>query len=205
MAGLINIGRQTLGQATQGFGAASQLEQSRNAMGRQIDAARNAQRMSMATTGAGLGSSIGVNKLMANNAMVDAFNAGLSAQLPAPYLGTAATTTAPTINAVSAGAAPLNSAALTANVGGLGTVATPTGAMTLAAPTSAAAPIAAVETGAAILPEAIAAQTAAVEAGAATAGAASSTGTMAALGAVATPLLIGAAGALLLDSLFDIF
>ena len=179
MAGLINIGRQTLGQATQGFGAASQLEQSRNAMGRQIDAARNAQRMSMATTGAGLGSSIGVNNLMANNAMVDAFNAGLSAQLPAPSLGTAATTTAPTINAVSAGAA--------------------------AAPASAAAPIAAVETGAAILPEAIAAQTAAVEAGAATAGAASSTGTMAAIGAVATPLLIGAAGALLLDSLFDIF
>jgi hypothetical protein len=200
MAGLINVGRQTLGQATQGFGAASQLEQSRNAMGRQLDAARNAQRMSMATTGAGLGASIGVNNLMGRMADAELASRVGSMSLPAPTLS------AP-VNVVSAGSAPLNSTALGANVGSLGTVATPTGPMALAAPASSVAPIAAVETGAAVLPEAIAAQTAAVEAGTVGAGAAggASTGTMAAIGAVATPLLIGAGAALLLDSLFDIF
>jgi len=197
MAGLINVGRQTLGQATQGFGAASQLEQSRNAMGRQLDAARNAQRMSMATTGAGLGASIGVNNLMA------AQKAALAGQpiAGASNIGTGAVfNAAPTLGgqAITQGAGTIAPEALAAFEAS--TIAAPTGGVTVAGGGStlglsgAAAGEAAL---AATAPEIAAATTATTTAG--------STGTMAAIGAVATPLLIGAGAALLLDSLFDIF
>ena len=195
MAGLINIGRQTLGQATQGFGAASQLEQSRNAMGRQIEAARNAQRMSMATTGAGLGASIGVNNLMAAQPVAGATNIGTGAVFnTAPQLGG---------QAISQGAQMIAPEALAAFEAS--TIAAPAGGVTVAGGGStlglsgAAAGEAAL---AATAPEIAAAAAPEIAAATTTAG---STGTMAAIGAVATPLLIGAAGALLLDSLFDIF
>ena len=63
MAGLIGAGRNTLNQATGGFQTVAGLESARNSMNAQLAAARNAQRSSMVTTGAGLGASIGINNL----------------------------------------------------------------------------------------------------------------------------------------------
>jgi len=68
MAGLIGVGRNTLGQASVGFQQSAGLEANRNAAQQQLDAARAAQRSSMVTTGAGLGGSIGVNNYMAAKA-----------------------------------------------------------------------------------------------------------------------------------------
>lgn len=182
MAGLINVGRQTLGQATQGFGAASQLEQSRNAMGRQLDAARNAQRVSMTTTGAGLGASIGVNNLMANQAAAKAAEEAAKQAALKTAVSAPAATSAP-------------AASWTIPVGG--------GPMPIAGADAVAANVVGdvmLEQGAEMLAEEAAKQALAEgtkQAGAQTLGAT--------IGAIATPLLIGAAGALLLDSLFDIF
>lgn len=205
MAGLIGIGRQTLGQATGGFGAASQLEQSRNAMGRQIDAARNAQRMSMVTTGGGLGASIGVNNLLkqqaaqkaAEQAALKAGTQAVTSAAPnAPAL--AALETVPTVTPdLLLQAARADGAAILGKAAGTGTAATGT---TAAGTASALLP------SGGVLPTGVVASsgTTTLTAGA-TPVVAGSKPILGTLGAVATPLLIGAAGALLLDSLFDIF
>ena len=157
MAGLIGIGRNTLGQANVGFQQSANLEDNRNAMGDQLRQARAAQRASMVTTGAGLGGSIGVNNAMAASA---AAKAGTTAA------GTGAIGTAP---AVLATAAPEVLATAGAEV--LAGTVVPT--VVPAAVPAVAAPVAAAP--------------------------------MAGVMAIATPLLIGAGAALLLDSMFDIF
>ena len=157
MAGLIGIGRNTLGQANVGFQQSANLEDNRNAMGDQLRQARAAQRASMVTTGAGLGGSIGVNNAMAASA---AAKAGTTAA------GTGAISTAP---AVLATAAPEVLATAGAEV--LAGTVVPT--VVPAAVPAVAAPVAAAP--------------------------------MAGVMAIATPLLIGAGAALLLDSMFDIF
>jgi len=164
MAGLIGIGRNTLGQANVGFQQSANLEDNRNAMGDQLRQARAAQRSSMVTTGAGLGGSIGVNNAMAASA---AAKAGAAA-------GTGAVGTAP---AVLATAAPEVLATAAPEV------LTTAGAEVLAGT---------------VVPTVV---PAAVPAVAAPAAAAPMAGVM----AIATPLLIGAGAALLLDSMFDIF
>jgi len=165
MAGLIGIGRNTLGQANVGFQQSANLEDNRNAMGDQLRQARAAQRASMVTTGAGLGGSIGVNNAMAASA---AAKAGTTAA------GTGAISTAPAVLAtaapeVLATAAPEVLATAGAEV--LAGTVVPT--VVPAAVPAVAAPVAAAP--------------------------------MAGVMAIATPLLIGAGAALLLDSMFDIF
>lgn len=194
MAGLIGVGRNTLSQATGGFSAVGGMQQQRNAMNDQLDAARKAQRVSMATTGAGLGASVGVNNLMRQGAAKVASTvspniAGTTATA-LPSAGTAALGEAGTAvgTAAGTGATATAGAAGAAGAGGAAT----------AAPISAAiAADTAATTGAV---------TTALE-GASVAGttAGGSTGLLAGVGAIATPLLIGAGAALLLDSLFDIF
>jgi hypothetical protein len=182
MAGLIGVGRNTLGQANVGFQQSANLEDSRNAMGDQLRQARAAQRASMVTTGAGLGGSIGVNNLMAANAAAN------TATIAAPI---GATTIVPTVIP-----AALPSGGLVATGGAVGTsTGLGAGAATTAGMTTAGA--------AAGTAAGTTAATTAAAGGAAAGGAA--TGTMAAIGAIATPLLIGAGAALLLDSMFDIF
>lgn len=193
MAGLIGVGRNTLGQASVGFQQSAGLEANRNAAQQQLDAARSAQRSSMVATGAGLGGSIGVNNYMANAATqkgIESFGQRIGidgiSKLAAQET---ATTVAPEVVAtvapeVVATAAPevLTTAAIDA-----ATAAGTTAAGTTAAGATAAGTTAATTAG-----------TGAVVGGA-------STGAMATIGAIATPLLIGAGAALLLDSVFDIF
>jgi hypothetical protein len=181
MAGLIGVGRNTLGQASVGFQQSAGLEANRNAAQQQLNAARAAQRSSMVSTGAGLGGSIGVNNLMAANAAAKAGTtvaAGTTAASAAPAVLTPAIQAAvPATALTSTGGFVGTSTALGAGAG------TTAGMTTLGAAGAAAAPAAA----------------APVAVGGA------STGALAGIGAIATPLLIGAGAALLLDSLFDIF
>lgn len=179
MAGLIGAGRNTLNQATGGFQTVAGLESARNSMNAQLTAARNAQRSSMVTTGAGLGASIGINNLVGAGAAA-AGGAGAGAAGAAGAAGGGWAIPA------AAGVMPLG-----------GTAAAGTAAAGTAAAGTAAAGTAAAGTAAA--------GTAAAGTAAAGATGAASMGTMAAIGAVATPLLIGAGAALLLDQLFDIF
>jgi len=228
MAGLIGVGRNTLSQASSGFQTVAGLETARNNMARQLNAARDSQRVSSVTTGAGLGASIGVTNLMKQRAAEEAGRqaVGAAAQTAAPQSALAAlegtkatpqllleaaradgaaklaampipglTSTAAPVSAglAQAGTAAGSLATPIATAGSLGTVATPAGALTLAAPTGAAAATGTAATGAA------------ATGAAAGAGGAASTGALATIGAVATPLLIGAGAALLLDTMFDIF
>lgn len=176
MAGLIGVGRNTLDQATGGFRGAATLETQRNNAADQLKAARDAQRMSSVSTGAGLGASAGVQAI--------AKAGGIGGKL-APMAGQ-------TITVGGAGAgAGLGTAATTATTAA-GTAAG-TAASTLPASVAAVGDLTATIAPAVIEVPGIA-------------GATSGIGGMgAAIGAVATPLLIGAGAALLLDSLFDIF
>jgi hypothetical protein len=185
MAGLIGVGRNTLGQASVGFQQSAGLEANRNAAQQQLNAARAAQRSSMVATGAGLGGSIGVNNLMAAQAAAKgvptAALAGQTAAATGSVTGSAGTGA---LFGVSGSGAPMSLAALEAGTAAAGTAAAGTAAGTTAgtvAGTVAAAPVAAAPV------------------------AGASTGAMATIGAIATPLLIGAGAALLLDSMFDIF
>jgi hypothetical protein len=161
MAGLIGAGRSTLSQATGGFSNVAAFEAARNQSADNMKAARNAQRMSAVSTGAGIGASIGLKGVMAAKTAASAVP---TVSAIAPTLAAAA---APTTAATTIGAAALPTA----------TAALGTGTTVAAAPVAAAA----ASTGAA------------------------ATGAMAAIGAIATPLLIGVGAALLLDSIFDIF
>jgi hypothetical protein len=184
MAGLIGVGRNTLGQASVGFQQGAGLEANRNAAQQQLDAARSAQRSSMVATGAGLGGSIGVNNLMAAQAAAKTVPTAALAGQTAAATGTAAGTAAlPSGALVSTGGAVGTSTALGAGAG------TTAGMTTLGAAGATAAPAAVATTAAAPVAAAPVA----------------STGAMATIGAIATPLLIGAGAALLLDSMFDIF
>ena len=181
MAGLIGVGRNTLGQANVGFQQSANLQDSRNAMGDQLRQARAAQRASMVTTGAGLGGSIGVNNAMAAGAAAKgvptAALAGKTAAATGSVTGSAGTGA---LFGVPASGAPMSLAALEAGT-----------AAGTAAGTGAAAGTAA-EVLATTAPEIVA-------------GTIAPTAPAAGVMAIATPLLIGAGAALLLDSLFDIF
>lgn len=190
MAGLIGVGRNTLGQASVGFQQTAGLESSRMAMADQLAAARAAQRSSMVSTGAGLGASVGANKLAAAG--------GIGAKAAAPVAAPVATAipVAETIAVPISGPSALGTieAGAMTSLGQTGTVsALPAAAETLAV---------AGETAGALAPEIA---TAATEGVTAAAGSSGATGVLGAVGTVATPLLIGAGAALLLDSLFDIF
>lgn len=182
MAGLIGIGRNTLGQANVGFQQSAALEDNRNAMGDQLRQARAAQRASMVTTGAGLGGSIGVNNAMAASAAAKAGTtvAGTAAAAPAVLT--------PAIQAAVPATGLIPTAGYVGTSTGLGAGAATTAGMTTAG--------AAAGTTAA---------TTAATTGTAVGAGAASTGAMAGVMAIATPLLIGAGAALLLDSMFDIF
>ena len=163
MAGLIGVGRSTLGQASVGFQQSAGLEANRNAAQQQLNAARAAQRSGTVVSGAGLGASVGVNNYMANAATqkgIESFGQRIG------------------IDGISKLAAQETAKAVAPEV-----VAT-------AAPEIAAT--VAPEIAATVAPELAVT-------------AAPSTGALAGIGAIATPLLIGAGAALLLDSVFDIF
>lgn len=198
MAGLIGIGRNTLGQANVGFQQSANLEDSRNAMGMQLRQARAAQRASMVTTGAGLGGSIGVNNLMAGGNFVPA-SASQALAVPAAVTGAAPVAVAGE-GAMVAGELASQLGAISAPASGIAGASTAAGtaAITGAAPVAvsglgAAAPVAGELVGT------LGTMTAPAS------GIGASTGALAGIGAIATPLLIGAGAALLLDSMFDIF
>jgi len=190
MAGLIGVGRNTLGQASVGFQQGAGLEASRNAAADQLRAARAAQRSSMVSTGAGLGASVGANKLAAAG--------GIGGKVAAPaavgYTPAIATGETIAVPLTQTGMVPALESSAMAATGQTGLVsALPAAGETLAV---------AGETAGAVLPEIA---TAATEGVTAAAGSGGATGVLGAIGTVATPLLIGAGAALLLDSLFDIF
>ena len=207
MAGLVGIGRNTLSQASGGFQTVAGLEAQRNATNKQLAAARNAQRSSMAATGAGIGASIGVNKLMANKAAETAAQKlgskigieGVRELAAQEALSSATITPVTQIAPVSselAGMPALNLPGIAAAPAAEG-VAAGTAAGATAGTAAGATAGTAATTGTVV--------GTATAAPAAAAPVAASTGPLAAIGTVATPLLIGAGAALLLDSLFDIF
>jgi hypothetical protein len=202
MAGLIGVGRNTLGQASVGFQQSAGLEANRNAAQQQLNAARAAQRSNMVATGAGLGGSVGVNNYMAAKAAAAKAGttvptavapiavSGQPAMLAAPATEIAGAISAPA-SGIAGGPVALSGAgmgapvAIEAAVPAAGELVASLGGIT--APTSGIA--------------GAAGTTAATTAGTG----AASTGALAGIGAIATPLLIGAGAALLLDSMFDIF
>lgn len=198
MAGLIGIGRNTLGQAAVGFQQTAGLEANRNAAAQQLEAARSAQRSSMVSTGAGLGASVGVNNLMA--AAPTTLTAVAPAAAPAAVAPTAAVAGGVPMSTL--GATSINGVPMIAANYGLETIALPAAEAITAGGSAAGAAGAGTAAGtAATTGTATAAGTTATAAS----GAGASAGALGAIGAVATPLLIGAGAALLLDSLFDIF
>ena len=171
MAGLIGVGRNTLGQASVGFQNSAGLEANRNAAQQQLNAARAAQRSGTVVSGAGLGASVGVNNYMANAATqkgIESFGQRIG------------------IDGISKLAAQETAKAVAPEV--VASVAPEV--VATAAPEIAAT--VAPEIAATVAPELAVT-------------AAPSTGALAGIGAIATPLLIGAGAALLLDSMFDIF
>lgn len=190
MAGLIGIGRQNLYDASGGFRAAAGLEQQRNAFNEQMEAARKAQTMSMATTGAGIGGSVGINNYLAAK---DALAAQQLAAQGAVSTAAAAPATAAQIGAGTEAATIManayNPAFQAAAIEAAGATAAGTTAGTTAGVTAVGT------TAGAAAPAAVAAPAAAAPAA----------GPLAAVGTIATPLLIGAGAALLLDQVFDIF
>lgn len=192
MAGLIGIGRNTLGQANVGFQQSAALEDNRNAMGDQLRQARAAQRASMVTTGAGLGGSIGVNNAMAAGAAAKGVpTAALAGKTAAATGSVTGSATTGAMFGVPVSGAPMSLAALEAGTAAASTAAG-TGAGFTVSATGAPMALAGLEAGTAAVAPAVVAP-------------AASTGAMATIGAIATPLLIGAGAALLLDSMFDIF
>lgn len=204
MAGLIGVGRNTLGQASVGFQKSADLEVNRNAAQQKLNAARAAQRSGTVVSGAGLGASVGVNNYMANAATqkgIESFGqrigidgiSKLAAQEAATAAGTGSVTGSAGTGAlfgVPSSGAPMSLAALEAGTAA-GTAAGTGAGFTVSA------------TGA---PMALAGLEAGTTAGTGVvAGTGASTGALAGIGAIATPLLIGAGAALLLDSMFDIF
>lgn len=188
MAGLIGAGRNTLSQATGGFSDVAAFENARNITADQMKAARKAQRISAVSQGAGIGASIGLTKAAAMAKPITI----PSATIPGVNLGVPVAGT-PITAAPAAAAAPAASSVL------------PAGSQLAAqAATLEAAPLAiAAETAPLVASAPVATTTTATTIGGATIP--GSAGLGATIGAIATPLLIGAGAALLLDSLFDIF
>lgn len=214
MAGLIGIGRNTLGQANVGFQQSAALEDNRNAMGMQLRQARAAQRASMVTTGAGLGGSIGVNNLMAAKAAAAKAGLPVATTAAAPVTVVAAPANVATSVGGQLGAVPIPVSEITGV--GVNSLASAAPEVLLADAVSTAVPTVALEAAAPVAGElagtlgAITAPASGITGAAATTGGTAavggaSTGLMAGIGAIATPLLIGAGAALLLDSVFDIF
>jgi len=195
MAGLIGVGRNTLGQASVGFQQSAGLEANRNAAQQQLNAARAAQRSSMVSTGAGLGGSVGVNNYMAAKAAAAKAGTGAATTAAAPVAvvgedGALAAEAGTQLGAITAPASGITGAGAASTAAGAASTVVPTVALEAAVPAAGEL----VGTLGAIQAPA---------SGIAASGA--STGALAGIGAIATPLLIGAGAALLLDSMFDIF
>lgn len=217
MAGLIGVGRNTLGQASVGFQQGAGLEANRNAAQQQLNAARAAQRSTMVSTGAGLGGSIGVNNYMAAKAAAAKAGTGAATTAAAPVTVVAAPANVATSVGGQLGAVPIPVSEITGV--GVNSLASAAPEVLLADAVSTAVPTVALE---AAVPAAgelagtlgvitaptsgiAAGTTAATTAGTSAVAGGASTGALAGIGAIATPLLIGAGAALLLDSMFDIF
>jgi hypothetical protein len=215
MAGLIGVGRNTLGQASVGFQQSAGLEANRNAAQQQLDAARAAQRSSMVTTGAGLGGSIGVNNYMAAKAAAAKAGTGATSAAAPPVAVLSAPADVATSVGTQLGSVPIPVSEITGT--GINSLASTTPELLLAEATSTAVPTVALEGAVPVAGElagtlgTLTAPTSGIAAGTtaagttAAAGGTAATGAMATIGAIATPLLIGAGAALLLDSMFDIF
>lgn len=214
MAGLIGVGRNTLGQASVGFQQSAGLEANRNAAQQQLDAARAAQRSSMVTTGAGLGGSIGVNNYMAAKAAAARAGTGAATTAAPPVAVLSAPADVATSVGTQLGSVPIPVSEITGT--GINSLASAAPEALLAEATSTAVPTVALEAAAPAAGElagtlgAITTPASGITGAAATTGGTAavggaSTGAMATIGAIATPLLIGAGAALLLDSMFDIF
>jgi hypothetical protein len=217
MAGLIGVGRNTLGQASVGFQQSAGLEANRNAAQQQLNAARAAQRSSMVATGAGLGGSIGVNNYMAAKAAAAKAGTGAATTAAPPVAVLSAPADLATSVGTQLGSVPVPVSEITGT--GINSLASTAPELLLAEATSTAVPTVALEAavpaagelagtlGAITAPTSgiAAGTTAATTAGTSAVAGGASTGALAGIGAIATPLLIGAGAALLLDSLFDIF
>lgn len=217
MAGLIGVGRNTLGQASVGFQQSAGLEANRNAAQQQLDAARAAQRSSMVTTGAGLGGSIGVNNYMAAKAAAAKAGTGATSAAAPPVAVLSAPADLATSVGTQLGPVPIPVSEISGV--GINSLASTTPELLLAEATSTAVPTVALEAAAPAAGELVgtlgtltaptsgiaAGTTAATTTGTGVVAGGASTGALAGIGAIATPLLIGAGAALLLDSMFDIF
>ena len=171
--------------ANQGMRSVAELEAQENAIADQLEAAEQAQKTQMYSTGAGIGGSYGVQK---------ALEAGKAVATPAPVVEAVGT--------MEAGAG-ITEATLAAE--GLATQAVAEGA-TQAAAEGAAAAIAegaAAAEGATTAVAAAEGATTAVAAAEGTTVAAGASGGLATLGAIAAPIAIGLGVAFLLNKLFD--
>ena len=189
--------------ANQGMRSVAELEAQENAIADQLEAARQAQKTQMYSTGAGIGGAYGVQK--ANAISATPTTGGLEiTKLAGDFGGTTVSRGINNVAGVIDGVSASGTGSAVAGVAkGAGTAAELTGGINNVANALKAAELA--EGGVAIAEGAAAAEgaTTAVAAAEGTTVAAGSSGGLATLGTIAAPIAIGLGVAFLLNKLFD--